>query len=53
MLTHPPRRDVHEANVTLHYSLMPYVGMVTSGVAATAQGLVEIPEVRPGKAKVR
>ncbi|RSH88511.1 uncharacterized protein EHS24_001056 [Apiotrichum porosum] len=39
-------QDVHEANVTLHYSLMPYVGMLSSGVAATARDLVEIPDVK-------
>lgn len=38
-------RDVPTANMTLHYSLMPYVGILSSGIAATAQGPVSIPEV--------
>jgi signal peptidase complex subunit 3 len=37
-------RNVPNANFTLHYSLMPYVGILSSGVAATAQGPVTIPE---------
>ena len=28
--------NVHLANLTLHYNVMPYVGLLTSGVAATA-----------------
>nr|XP_018262144.1 signal peptidase [Kwoniella dejecticola CBS 10117]OBR84302.1 signal peptidase [Kwoniella dejecticola CBS 10117] len=36
-------KDVEYANMTLHYSLMPYVGVLSSGVAATAQGPVTIP----------
>jgi signal peptidase complex subunit 3 len=31
--------------MTLWYSLMPYVGGLTSGVAATAQGPITLPEV--------
>ncbi|GFZ44977.1 hypothetical protein JCM24511_02703 [Saitozyma sp. JCM 24511] len=38
-------KDVPTANMTLHYSLMPYVGILSSGIAATAQGPVSIPEV--------
>ncbi|KAK8858773.1 hypothetical protein IAR55_003003 [Kwoniella newhampshirensis] len=38
-------RDIPTANMTLHYSLMPYVGVLSSGVAATAQGPVSIPEL--------
>jgi len=30
----------------MHYSIMPYVGMVTTGVAATTDGLVDIPPVK-------
>lgn len=44
---HLTRRNVAHANVTLHYSIMPYVGLVTTGVAATAEGVVEIPQRRP------
>lgn len=36
--------NVHLANLTLHYNVMPYVGLLTSGVAATAQGEVAIPK---------
>ncbi|GMK57305.1 hypothetical protein CspeluHIS016_0401390 [Cutaneotrichosporon spelunceum] len=36
-------KNIHNANMTLSYHLMPYVGLLTSGVAATAQGMVEIP----------
>lgn len=36
--------NVHLANLTLHYNVMPYVGLLTSGVAATAQGDVAIPK---------
>lgn len=39
-------RDIHHANITLSYHLMPYVGLLTSGVAATAEGMVEIPELQ-------
>ncbi|WOO76813.1 Adipocyte-related X-chromosome0 expressed sequence 2 [Vanrija pseudolonga] len=35
-------RTVDNANITLHYSLMPYVGILTSGIAAEAQGSVDI-----------
>ncbi|WRT67986.1 uncharacterized protein IL334_004961 [Kwoniella shivajii] len=38
-------KDVEYANMTLHYHLMPYVGVLSSGVAATAQGPVTIPEL--------
>ncbi|CAK9784417.1 putative signal peptidase [Cutaneotrichosporon oleaginosum] len=38
-------KNIHDANITLSYHLMPYVGLVTSGVAATAQGKVEIPDL--------
>ncbi|KAL0240534.1 hypothetical protein I308_106328 [Cryptococcus tetragattii IND107] len=38
-------KDIPYANLTLHYSLMPYVGYLTSGIAATAEGPVSIPEV--------
>ncbi|KAK6907973.1 signal peptidase [Kwoniella mangroviensis CBS 10435] len=38
-------KNVEYANMTLHYSLMPYVGILSSGVAATAQGPVTIPEL--------
>ncbi|WVQ85026.1 hypothetical protein IAT38_007190 [Cryptococcus sp. DSM 104549] len=38
-------KDVPYANMTLHYSLMPYVGVLSSGVAATAEGPVDIPEL--------
>ncbi|WVF69024.1 hypothetical protein IAT40_003798 [Kwoniella sp. CBS 6097] len=38
-------RDVEYVNMTLHYSLMPYVGVLSSGVAATAQGPITIPEL--------
>ena len=31
--------------MTLHYSLMPYVGILSSGVAATAIGPITIPPV--------
>lgn len=36
--------NVHMANLTLHYNVMPYVGLLTSGVAATAQGEIAIPK---------
>lgn len=36
-------RHVENANMTLHYSLMPYVGILSSGVAATASGPVTVP----------
>ncbi|WWC70963.1 uncharacterized protein I206_104916 [Kwoniella pini CBS 10737] len=36
-------KDIEYANMTLHYSLMPYVGVLSSGVAATANGPVTIP----------
>ncbi|KAL1413131.1 hypothetical protein Q8F55_000880 [Vanrija albida] len=35
-------KTVDNANITLHYSLMPYVGILTSGIAAEAQGPVDI-----------
>ena len=38
-------REIHSANMTLKYSLMPYVGVLSSGVAATAQGPITLPEV--------
>lgn len=38
-------RDIHHANITLSYHLMPYVGLLTSGVAATAEAMVEIPDL--------
>ncbi|WVQ96534.1 hypothetical protein IAU59_003639 [Kwoniella sp. CBS 9459] len=38
-------RDVEYANMTLHYSLMPYVGVLSSGIAAVAPGPVTIPEL--------
>ncbi|BEJ17041.1 hypothetical protein CspHIS471_0604420 [Cutaneotrichosporon sp. HIS471] len=38
-------KNIHNANITLSYHLMPYVGLVTSGVAATARGMVEIPDL--------
>lgn len=44
MLTLPPdSRNCHLANITAHYSIMPYVGIVRQGIAATASGPVEIP----------
>jgi len=39
-------RNVDSANMTLHYSLMPYVGILSSGVAATAQGPISVPAVK-------
>lgn len=36
--------NIHLANLTLHYNVMPYVGLLTSGVAATAQGEINIPK---------
>ncbi|KAI9634708.1 putative signal peptidase [Dioszegia hungarica] len=38
-------KGVATANFTLHYDLMPYVGLLSSGVAATARGPINIPEV--------
>ncbi|WVR06531.1 hypothetical protein IAU60_003562 [Kwoniella sp. DSM 27419] len=38
-------KDVTHANLTLHYSLMPYVGYLSSGIAATAQAPIAIPEL--------
>ncbi|XAO27598.1 hypothetical protein I312_106454 [Cryptococcus bacillisporus CA1280] len=38
-------KGIPYANLTLHYSLMPYVGYLTSGIAATAEGPVSMPEV--------
>ncbi|KAK4689697.1 signal peptidase complex subunit 3, partial [Tremellales sp. Uapishka_1] len=38
-------RNIPSANLTLHYSLMPYVGVLSSGIAATAQGPITLPEV--------
>ncbi|ODN93399.1 signal peptidase [Cryptococcus wingfieldii CBS 7118] len=38
-------KDIPTANFTLHYSLMPYVGVLSSGVAAVAEGPVAIPEL--------
>ncbi|WWC88633.1 uncharacterized protein L201_003546 [Kwoniella dendrophila CBS 6074] len=38
-------KDVEYANMTLHYSLMPYVGILSSGIAAVAQDPVIIPEL--------
>ena len=29
--------------MTVHYSLMPYVGLLSSGVAATAKGSIRMP----------
>lgn len=37
-------RGINTANFTLYYDLMPYVGMLSTGIAATAQGPVELPE---------
>lgn len=39
--THVLIRDIPYANLTLHYSLMPYVGYLTSGIAATAEDLYQ------------
>jgi len=38
-------REIPTANMTLYYSIMPYVGILSSGVAATAQGPITLPEV--------
>ncbi|RXK40324.1 signal peptidase [Tremella mesenterica] len=37
-------KNIPSANLTLHYSLMPYVGLISSGIAATAQGPIALPE---------
>ncbi|WVQ73373.1 hypothetical protein IAR50_002942 [Cryptococcus sp. DSM 104548] len=45
---HNPSRtfqNIPTANFTLHYSLMPYVGVLSTGVAAVAEGPVAIPEL--------
>nr|ODN89769.1 signal peptidase [Cryptococcus depauperatus CBS 7855] len=38
-------KNAPRANVTLHYSLMPYVGVLSSGIAATAEGPLDLPDV--------
>lgn len=39
------RSGIATANFTLYYDLMPYVGLLSTGVAATARGPIELPEV--------
>ncbi|ORX37209.1 putative signal peptidase [Kockovaella imperatae] len=38
-------KGVQNANLTVYYSLMPYVGLLSSGVAATATSAIHVPNV--------